>query len=817
MPSSSDHPPCLLGFAGLFCVARPMVSSKLLRRPTRGAVGNGLRVCLGFLTATGGSLVVETSNIRVTLAPEIDGTSRIVSRETIETIKGLTLTAVAREQLFIEEHLAWALDAIELARQSGKPAFSGRPSPHWFDCDHFRVLLHAAVGPVSVRQFLAQLDGCQGSRAQTRIAEKFLRRTAASLGAAEAAELLAAAQAAVKPPKARALCPLGRDAVPCDGYAIAEGAFTEGSHEPRAVICFIVETWANAYRSDEQWTSLTAAVYMNRTRALIPPGGSVRQGWLELTIGSTGIQVPVPDGPHYSFDIAITSPMFRLTSDGKQPDCAPFADALSETIGKAGKAAGREIAALMTAQEKQASARCQQQQHDTEQQQRLADREARERRKVEVEQLKAERRAMPTIHDVVMELLPDAVAIESDSGLPFNTRRLVYRIRDRVLRRTGKELTQGYFDDLLTEIEAEQGDLSPLLYREARGNFLIPHQDNRAMPLGTLTVREFRRSAWTFNKVLLIEKDDLRYMLEMAGWAERHDCLIMSSKGFSTRAARDLIDLIADTGEPVQVFCVHDADAAGTLIQHTLQHETKARGARKIEVIDLGLQPWEGVALDLAVERVLIDYRKDGKPRKRPVGQYVCERTDLIGSETWEQWLQHARVELNAFTSAELIAWLDEKMAQPARGKVIPPDDVLQDGFASGVRERVCRHVASIIEAQLDSETARIEAEIEKISLPIEAEIQRVTAPLQAEIADLSKPFRTQIEQLTEPFKQQIKEAEAKAAAFDRVAEAKERIQKISPAPEVLKAAVADSFTKRPQLQWSDALCEIAAATKVGD
>jgi hypothetical protein len=37
--------------AHLFSVARPMVSSKLLRRPTRCAVGNGLRVCLGYLTA----------------------------------------------------------------------------------------------------------------------------------------------------------------------------------------------------------------------------------------------------------------------------------------------------------------------------------------------------------------------------------------------------------------------------------------------------------------------------------------------------------------------------------------------------------------------------------------------------------------------------------------------------------------------------------------------------------------------------------------------------------------------------------------------
>ena len=46
--------------AHLFSVARPMLSSKLLRRPTRGAVGNGLRVCLGYLTATRGRLIIET-------------------------------------------------------------------------------------------------------------------------------------------------------------------------------------------------------------------------------------------------------------------------------------------------------------------------------------------------------------------------------------------------------------------------------------------------------------------------------------------------------------------------------------------------------------------------------------------------------------------------------------------------------------------------------------------------------------------------------------------------------------------------------------
>jgi DNA topoisomerase VI subunit A len=56
---------------------------------------------------------------------------------------------------------------------------------------------------------------------------------------------------------------------------------------------------------------------------------------------------------------------------------------------------------------------------------------------------------------------------------------------------------------------------------------------------------------------------------------------VMSSKGYSTRAARDLIDKLAEHGEPITVFCVHDADGYGTVIFQTLQDETKARSARK--------------------------------------------------------------------------------------------------------------------------------------------------------------------------------------------------------------------------------------------
>ena len=38
--------------------------------------------------------------------------------------------------------------------------------------------------------------------------------------------------------------------------------------------------------------------------------------------------------------------------------------------------------------------------------------------------------------------------------------------------------------------------------------------------------------------------------------------------------------------------------------RYTLQEETKARGARKVEIVNLGLEPWEGIAMDLEVENV---------------------------------------------------------------------------------------------------------------------------------------------------------------------------------------------------------------------
>src|SRR6266436_9957559 len=70
--------------ARLFSISRPMFSTKLLRLPTRGALGNGLRVVTGTILASGGSLVVTTRNRRIELRPERDGTTTVLSTKKVD-------------------------------------------------------------------------------------------------------------------------------------------------------------------------------------------------------------------------------------------------------------------------------------------------------------------------------------------------------------------------------------------------------------------------------------------------------------------------------------------------------------------------------------------------------------------------------------------------------------------------------------------------------------------------------------------------------------------------------------------------------------
>ena len=254
------------------------------------------------------------------------------------------------------------------------------------------------------------------------------------------------------------------------------------------------------------------------------------------------------------------------------------------------------------------------------------------------------------------------------------------------------------------------------MYREPRGSIYHPHR-RETIPLGTLTVEEYERPIWTFNKLLYIEKEGFSEALKEVGWPEQHDCALISSKGFTTRAARDLVDKLHEQGEPVEVYCVTDADNFGGIIFQTFQEATKARGARKVKIVHLGLHPWEAVEAGLEVEEVEKGRGEREREQRKPVADYVLERHDLAPTgETWEEWLQTHRIELNAMTTPQFIEWLDAKMAEHDAVKLIPPPKVvtteLEERLDAEVRAAVTEHI--LREAGFETQVTEALAAIER-------------------------------------------------------------------------------------------------------
>jgi hypothetical protein len=641
--------------ARLFSIARPLLSTKLLRLPTRGALGNGLRVVAGAVLASGGSLAVITRNRRLVLRPEFDGTTTVVSAIEVAHPTGTRIEIGFGAALPSSyQTLCWAKLACHLAQ--GK-LYAGRSSPHWYDPAQFHELLLAS-GARPVREVIAELDGCTGATAGEIVAAANLgRMICPDITRAQATALLKAARANAKAVTPERLGAIGPDVFPRAAYAMATGCAEFGSVAPRAAVPFAVEAWVEKMHGEAADDGTQLTVCVNRT----PIAGEVRAARDKRDIDAFGCGLhhtiaQAPIGVQFALAINITTPYMPITSDGKEPNLVPFLPAICTAAEKAVRKAHRPTAETRVSQK-----------------------------------------------DVVIENLDAAIDDVSGNGeFRFNQRQLLYVLRPIVKDETGKALTTQNFNAIITDYENEYGEIEGM-YREPRGSIYHPHI-GETITLGTLMVEDYERPAWTYNKIVYIEKEGFGEALKATRWAERHDCMLMSSKGYTTRAVRDLVDKLAEHNEPVTVFLVHDADGLGTMIFQTFQEETKARGARKIKIVNLGLEPWEAVEMGLEIEEV------EEKDRRKPVADYVRERDD---GEEWEEWLQTCRVELNAMTTPAFITWLDGKMAKYA--KLIPPGDVLEQELKARVEDKLRDAITERIlrEANVDAQVAAAIAEIE--------------------------------------------------------------------------------------------------------
>jgi hypothetical protein len=642
--------------ARLFSIERGLVSSKLWRKPLRGALGNGLRVVAGALIASGGGfLIVTTRNRRLAITPLEDGGSAVTAEEADFPIG--TRIEISFGPLLPQDHaaLGWARAAIEMG---GYDAYAGKSSAHWFDADAFYELVHCS-GSRLVRDLIANLDGCSGGKAGE-VASAFLGRSCASLTRAETTMLLELAQDMTTPPAIKRLGAVGKiDSLPAH-YAREEGTVTLGARVPKAKIPFIVEAWADALQADDVDGSVIN-VCINRT----PITGEV-----EVTLGSDGKLAIFGCGLHHYLDVPtqkgkwvltlnITAPYVPITTEGKEPDLATFKDAILAALSGAIKRAHRNMPKKRSFSQK----------------------------------------------DVVIANLTEAIAKASGDGkYRFEQRQLLYALRPIVKQETGTDLQTANFNGIITDYEAEHAEIAGM-YRDNRGAIYHPHTDEGDIPVGTLMVESYNRPLWAFNKIVYIEKQGFFETLKAEGWPERHDCALLTSKGFTTRAVKDLIDHLAEHNEPVQVFCVHDADAAGTMIHQTLQNATRARGRRLIEIVNFGLEPREARGMGLEVESF------EKSKSYRPVADYI---PDGVDGDYWDEWLQSNRYELNAMTTPQFLDWITAKIEAHGAGKLVPPDEIIvgevDERLEAELRKRLTERV--LREARIDDQVAAARAGI---------------------------------------------------------------------------------------------------------
>jgi hypothetical protein len=289
--------------------------------------------------------------------------------------------------------------------------------------------------------------------------------------------------------------------------------------------------------------------------------------------------------------------------------------------------------------------------------------------------------------EAAWEVMEEAYLKASSNGrLPAQARQIMYAARPLILERcTDKEylddkyFTQTLLPDYLREHADETANWDVVF--DARGHFHEPHTGH-TVPLGTLDVRRYlkdpsRGPANRYGAILFIEKEGFMPLFRSVRLAERYDLAIMSTKGLSVTAARHLVDRLCSAYR-IPLLVLHDFDKAGFSIIGTLKRSTRRYEFRnKIRVIDVGLRIEDVQAYDLEAEPVVVRAGWQGNLKQN--GATAAEIAFLCNGQ---------RVELNAFSSGDLVAWIETKLKQHGVEKVIPQDSVLEDAYRSAAEQR---------------------------------------------------------------------------------------------------------------------------------
>jgi hypothetical protein len=330
-----------------------------------------------------------------------------------------------------------------------------------------------------------------------------------------------------------------------------------------------------------------------------------------------------------------------------------------------------------------------------------------------------------SLKDAARDVMRQAYMQASAGGtLTCNPRQIMYAARPEILKIAEKDhLDSQYFCQTLLPdyIREHAGECASWdICWDDRGHFVEPHT-GKSFGVGTLNVRHyvdgyerpvFAEAGFAGAKIktsgpegrycglLYIEKEGFTPILEQARVADKFDVAIMSCKGMSVTAARQLIDrTCARYGIPLLIL--HDFDTSGFSIAKTLCSDTRRYSFRSaFETIDLGLRLTDVQELDLVSEPVSFGRTDPDKIEDR------LERNGATDDEI-AFLMEGQRVELNALAADEFVAFVERKLAEAGIAKIVPAKDQLDEAYRLFVKsKRVEEAVETAIEELRAEDTA---------------------------------------------------------------------------------------------------------------
>jgi hypothetical protein len=369
------------------------------------------------------------------------------------------------------------------------------------------------------------------------------------------------------------------------------------------------------------------------------------------------------------------------------------------------------------------------------------------------ERLRSKSNAKTQIKEAAWEVMADAYreASSGDRRLPAKARQIFYRARPRILQITGlAALNDQYFcqtllPDYMNEFPEKTKDWNVVF--DARGHLTEPHT-HLIVPLGTLEVREylakrvgqveedgpsFRFSSsllWPthgpkhrYGALLYIEKEGFDALFQATRLAERYDIAIMSNKGLSVTASRELVDHLCSTcsEEGIPLLVLHDFDKSGFSIVGTIQRSNRRYTFQyEIKAFDLGLRLSDAGEWNLDSEPVNYKRKAGGKLAKFEASLRknltkngaTEEEINFLYTGNWEG----KRVELNAFTSGDFIEFIEAKLEEHGIKKVVPDPETLVAHYRQVLKTRIVNQqlVQIANEAQQKAAEATVPEDLEE-------------------------------------------------------------------------------------------------------